>query len=134
MLNFAKFCETKEDFNLVYGLPLEGIDPAMIIYELVSYIDWLSVYKVPRVKGKMNLKHVRPELYYDCMRLQQKVHQEISVNNQLSVTFARAFVYEYCKTLKVTTNPKMYRIGWALAGEASVERCRKMGNLQQKMA
>ena len=108
MLNFAKFCETKEDFNLVYGLPLEGIDPAMIIYKLVSYIDWLSVYKVPRVKGKMNLKHVRPELYYDWMRLQQKVHQEISVNNESLVAFARAFAYKYCKT-REATNPEMYR-------------------------
>ena len=133
-VELCQVCKTKEDFNLIYGLSLEGIDLGVLTYKLISDIDWLLVYKVPRGIGKVNLKHVRPELYDDCMRLHQKVHQEISVNNQLSVTFARAFVYEYCKTLKVTTNPKMYRIGWALAGEASVERCRKMGNLQQKMA
>ena len=30
MLNFTKFCETKEDFNNIYGLLLEGIDPAIL--------------------------------------------------------------------------------------------------------
>ena len=81
MLNFAKFCETKQDFNLIYGLSLEGIDPVVLTDKLISVIEWLSVYKVPRVKGKVKLKHVRPELYDDCMRLHQKVHQEIPVNN-----------------------------------------------------
>ena len=61
------------------------------------------------------------------MRLHQKVHQEIPVNNELPVAFARAFAYEYCKTMKEETNPKMYRV-------ASIEWCEKMGNLQQKMA
>ena len=101
---------------------------------MISDIDWLLVYKVPRVKRKVKLKHVRPELYDDCMRLHQKVHQEILVDNKFSVAFTRAFAYEYSKTMKEVTNPEMYRITWALAGEASVERCRKMGNLQQKMA
>ena len=96
VLNPAKFCETKEDFNHVYGLSLEGIDPTMLADKLISDIDWLSCYKVPRVKGKVKLKHVRPELYDDCMRVHQKVHQEIPVNNELSVAFARAFAYEYC--------------------------------------
>ena len=134
VLNFVMFCETKEDFNLVYGLSLKGIDPAMLTDKLISDINWLSVYKVPRVKGKVKLKHVQLELYDDCMRLHQKVHQEIPVNNELSVAFSRAFAYEYCKTTKEETNPEMYRVAWDLAGEASVERCRKMGSLQQKMA
>ena len=94
----------------------------------------MSIYKVPRVKGKVKLKHVRPDLYDDYMRLHQKVHQEILVNNELSVSFARAFAYEYCKTTKESRDLEMYRVAWAIYGEASVERCRKMGSLQQKMA
>ena len=94
----AKFCKTKEDFNLIYGLSPEGIDHVVLTDKLISDIDWLSVYKVARVKGKVNLQHVRPELYGDCMRLHQKVHQEIPVNDELSVAFARAFAYEHCKS------------------------------------
>ena len=59
MLNFAKFCETKEDFHNIYGLWLEGIDPAVLTDRLISDVDWMLVYKVPRVKGKIKLKHVR---------------------------------------------------------------------------
>ena len=109
--------------------PWGGINPVVLTDKLISDIDWLSVYKVPKVKGKVKLKHVRPELYDDYMRLHQKVHQEIPVNNELSVVFARAFAYEYCKTAKEATDLEMYRVAWALAGEALVERCRKMGNL-----
>ena len=134
MLNFAKFCETKEDFHNIYGLSLEGIDPAVLTDRLISDVDWMSVYKVPRVKGKVKLKHVRPDLYDEYMRLHQKVHQEILVNNELFVSFARAFAYEYCKTTKESRDLEMYRVAWAIYGEASVERCRKMGSLQQKMA
>ena len=104
VLNFTKFCETKEDFNLLY-------DPAVLTDKLISDADWLSVYKVPRVKGKVKLKHVRPELYDACMMLHQKVHQEIPVNNELSVDFARAFAYEHCKSAKEENNPEMYREG-----------------------
>ena len=60
-----------------------GIDPVVLTDKLISDIDWLSVYKVPRVKGKVKLKHVRLELYNNCMRLHQKEHQEIPVNNKL---------------------------------------------------
>ena len=136
MLNFAKFCKTKEDFHNIYGLSLEGIDPAVLIDRLISDVDWMLVYKVPRVKGKGKgkLKHVRPDLYDDCMRLHQKVHQEILVNNELSVSFARAFAYKYCKIAKESRDLEMYRVAWAIYGEASVERCWKMGILQQKMA
>ena len=133
VLNFAKFCETKEDFNNIYGLSLEGIDPIVLTDKLISDVDWLSVYKVPRVKGKVKLKHVRPELYDDCMRLHQKVHQEIPVNNELSIAFARAFAYEYCKTTKEATNPELDRVAWVLAGEAWIEHYCKMGNMQQKL-
>ena len=133
-MSFTKFCERKEDFNLIHGLSLDGIDPAVLTDKLICDADWLSVYKVPRVKGKVKLKHVRPELYDDYMPLHQEVHQEIPVNNELSVAFARAFAYEHCKTTKEETNPKMYRVAWAVVGEASIERCRKMGSLQQKMA
>ena len=69
MLNFAKFCETKEDFNLLYGLSMEVVDPAVLTDKFIFDADSLSVYKVPRVKGKVKLKHVRPELYDDCMTL-----------------------------------------------------------------
>ena len=72
------------------------------------------------------------------MRLHHKLHQEIPVNNELLVelwvAFARAFAYKYCKTTKEELNPEMYKVAWALAGAASVERCRKIGSLQQKMA
>ena len=133
MLNFAKFCETKEDFHNIYGLSLEGVDPTVLSDKLISDVDWMTVYTVPRVKGKVKLKHVRADLYDDCMRLHQKVHQEIPVNNELSVSFARAFAYEYCKTAKESRDPEMYRVAWAVYGEASVERCRKMGTLAQKI-
>ena len=43
------------------------------------------------------------------MRLHQKVHQEIPVNNELLVSFARAFAYEYYKTAKESRDPEMYR-------------------------
>ena len=69
----------------------------------------------------MKLKHVRLELYNAYMRLHQKVHEEILVNNELSVVFAKAFAYEYCETVKEATNPKMYKIAWALASEALIE-------------
>ena len=69
----------------------------MVADKLIRDIDSLSVYKGPGVNGKVKLKHVRLELYDDCMRLHQKVYQEILVNNELSVAFTRAFAYEYCK-------------------------------------
>ena len=74
VLNFAKFCDTKEDCSHVYGLSLEGIDLAFLTHKLISYMEWLLVYTVPKVKGKVKVKHVRPELYDDCMRLHLKVH------------------------------------------------------------
>ena len=132
-MNFAKFCETKEDFNHIYGLSLEGIDPEVLTKKLISDIDWLSVYKVSNAKGKVKLKHVRTELYED-LRFHQKVHQEILVKNELSIAFGRAFAYKYCQKVKEETNTKLDRIAWVVAGEASIERCRKMGNLHQKMA
>ena len=58
MLNFAKSCETKEDLNHIYGLSLEGIDPALLTDKLISDIDWLPVYNVTRLKGNVKLKHV----------------------------------------------------------------------------
>ena len=57
------------------------------------------------------------------------MHQEILVNNAMSVAFARAFAYENCQTSKKATNLELYKVAWALASEASIERCRKMGNL-----
>ena len=36
--------------------------------------------------------------------------------------------------MKESRDLEMYRVAWAIYGEASVERCRKMGSLQQKMA
>ena len=101
----------------------------MLTDKLISDADWLSVYKESRVKGKVKLKHVQPECYDACMTLHQKVHQEIPVNNELSVSFAS----EHCKSAKEENNLEMYRVAWAIAGEASVERCRKMGSLQQKV-
>ena len=55
------------------------------------------------------------------------------MNNELSVAFTRAFAYEHCKTVKEENNPEMYMVAWVVIGEASRERCRKMGELQQKM-
>ena len=83
-------CSPKEDFNHVYGLSLEGIERVVVTDKLISDIDWFSVYKVPRVKGKVMLKHVWPEFYDDYMRLHQKVRQDIPVNNKFPVAFARA--------------------------------------------
>ena len=76
-------------------MSLEGLEPVVLTKKVISDIDWLSVYKVPRAKSKVTLKHVRSELYEDCMRLHQKVHQEIPMNNELSGAFAKAFAYEY---------------------------------------
>ena len=74
VLNFAKFCETNEDCNHVYGLSLEGIELAFLTHKLIRDMDWLLVYIVPRVKGKVQVKHVRLELYDNCMRPHLKVH------------------------------------------------------------
>ena len=63
-----------EDLNIIYGLSFVGIDPAMLTNKLITNIDWLSVYKVRR---KVKIKHVHPELYEDCVMLHQKVHQEM---------------------------------------------------------
>ena len=41
MLNFAKFCETKGDFHNIYGLSLEGVDPAVLSDKLISDVDWM---------------------------------------------------------------------------------------------
>ena len=109
VLNFTKFCEIKDEFNLIYGLCLEGIGPVVLTDKLISDIDWLLVYKVPRVKGKVKVKHVRLELYDNSMRLHQKVHQEIPIDNELSVAFVRAFAYQYFKPTNDATNPEMYR-------------------------
>ena len=73
VLNFANFYETK-DFNHVYGLSLEGIELAFLTHKLIRDMDWLLVYIVPRVKGKVQVKHVRLELYDNCMRPHLKVH------------------------------------------------------------
>ena len=90
VLNFSKFYETKEDFNNIYGLSLEYIDLVVLTNKVVTNAEWLSVYKVTRVKGKVKEKHVRLELYKDCMMLHQKVHQEIPIN-ELSVAITRVF-------------------------------------------
>ena len=45
-------------FNLIYGLSLEGIDLVVVTDKLISDAERLLVYKVPRVKGKVKLKHV----------------------------------------------------------------------------
>ena len=41
----------------------------MLIDKLITDIEWLLVYKVTQVKAEFKLKHVRPELYEDWMRL-----------------------------------------------------------------
>ena len=64
-------------------MSLDGIDPVMLTNKLINVIDSLLVYTVTRVKDKIKLKHVRPKLYEDCMRLHQKEHQEIPVKNEL---------------------------------------------------
>ena len=69
MLNIAKSCETKEDFQNVFGLSPEGIDPIVLPDKLIIGIDWLSVYKVTKVKVKVKLKHVCFVLSDECMRL-----------------------------------------------------------------
>ena len=50
---------------------------------MVTDLDWLSVYKVTRVKGKVKVKHVCHEHYENCMVLHQKLHQEIPTNKKL---------------------------------------------------
>ena len=59
---------------------------------------------------------------------------KISINNKLSIAFTRAFTYENCTSTKEATKKDLYRVSWALAIEASIEHCSRMGNLQQKMA
>ena len=39
MLKFAKFCEIKENFNNIFGLSLEGIEPAILTNKLISDLD-----------------------------------------------------------------------------------------------
>ena len=39
VLHFAKFYETKEDFNHVYGLSLEGIDLVVLTNKSISDIE-----------------------------------------------------------------------------------------------
>ena len=107
----------------------------MLTNKMVTDLNWLSVYKVTRVKGKVQkVKHVCPELYEECTMLHQKVHQEILVNNEFSVAFTRAFTYENYTYVKEATNLELSRVAWAVAGEASIDCCCKMGNLQQNMA
>ena len=58
------------------------------------------------------------------------MHQEIPINNELSFAFSRAFEYDNCTFAKEETKKDLYRVALAFACVASVERCRKMGNLQ----
>ena len=60
MWNYKKFYQMKEDFNRVYDLPLNGIYYVVLSYKMITDIDWLSVYKVTKVKGKVKTKHVHP--------------------------------------------------------------------------
>ena len=53
MLNFAKFCETKEDFHNTYGLSLEGVDPAVLSEKLISDVDWMIVESKARSSSNM---------------------------------------------------------------------------------
>ena len=73
-LNYHKFCETKEDFNRVYGLSLCGIDPVILIDRMIIDVDWLLAYILRRVKGTIKIKHVHLELYEDIMALHKKLH------------------------------------------------------------
>ena len=64
------------------------------------------------------------------MMLHQNVYQEILVNNELSIAYSKVFAYKKCTSAKEVTNLELYRVAWLLVGEISIERCRKMGNLQ----
>ena len=133
VINYSRFCQTEEEFHATYGLSLVGIDPAILTDKMISDVDWLSVYKVPRATGKVKVKHVRPELYDQCMVMHQKVYQEIPVNYELSVSFARAFAYENCTTAKQSMKESLFRVAWALAAEVLVERRKRMGILEQRI-
>ena len=56
VLNFQTFYEMKEDFNHVYGLSLEGLNPLVLTNKMITNVKWLSVYKVTKVKDKVKIK------------------------------------------------------------------------------
>ena len=47
VLNFPNLRKIKEDFNHLYGLSLEGIDPTVLTNKMTTDVEWLVVYKVP---------------------------------------------------------------------------------------
>ena len=46
MFNFSKFYETKEDFNHVYGLSLEYLDPAVLTDKVAKEANNINVYRI----------------------------------------------------------------------------------------
>ena len=110
-----------------------GIDPTTLFDKLISNADWLSMYKITRVRGKVKIKQIRSELYDKCMMLHQKVFQDVAVNSELSVAFARAFAFENCKTALQSSSSSKYKVAWAIAAEDSIQICRRMGLLELRM-
>ncbi len=133
VIDYTRFCQTREEFHTQYGLSLNGTDPACISERSLSEADWLSVFTEQRQGSKVKLKHVRPELFETLIVLHQKVYQEVPLNLELSIVFAFGFAFEHSATAKQSTNKGKFQVAWAIAAEAHVERCRQKGTLQQKI-
>ena len=89
----AELCKILRDiggFQQGIWFVTRGIHLAVVIDKMVTDVEWLSVHKVTRVKGKLKIKYVRHELYEEYIMFHQKVHQEIPIN-ELSVAITRVF-------------------------------------------
>ena len=100
VINYNQFCQTMDDFHRVYGLSLKGINLPNLNDKVITDVDWLSVFKVMRVRGKVKIEHVRPELYDRCTTLHRKVFQVLLNNNELSHCPLQGLAhYENCTTV-----------------------------------
>ena len=87
----------------------------------VTKKDWLSVFTMPQAKGqKVKLRSIRSEFYDKFMRLYQMVYQELPVNGECAVWFAKAFVFENCQREDLSLVKSKHRIAWAVVAKTSV--------------
>ena len=90
-----------------------GIDRTTVSDKMISNVDWLSVYKIKRVRDMVKIKQIRLELYDKCMMLHQKVFQKVPVNNNCSIAFA----FENSKTTLQPSLSSKYKLASAIAAK-----------------
>ncbi|MCO5585755.1 hypothetical protein L7F22_039691 [Adiantum nelumboides] len=126
----TKFCFTKEDFRIEYGLCMVDRDPKLLCDDDFSNEEWLRVwlYKCHQ-KEKMHLKGLRPEMYEECLLLYHKVYQGALPNNKVGVHFAHGFTWQKCKGAEDFEG----LVAWAVYAEGVIKILHQQKTLNRKL-